>query len=79
MERSRYMLFAGDDYDNGGGWDNFICQGDDPLELKMSLLDTEDDHKDAWYHLVDTLTMKIVEAGREVHSTMLDRPEWEGE
>lgn len=54
----RYLLFAGDHYYPCGGWEDFICAGDDMEALKStagSLLSND------WWHIVEISTLQIVE------------------
>lgn len=54
----RYLLFSGDNYYPGGGWEDFRGDFDTVEAAKAAKLDQ---HKhDDWYHIVD------IETGTEV-------------
>ena len=48
----RFLLFAGDEFYPGGGWDDFIAGYDTELEA----IRVAEDNKFNWYHVVDTYT-----------------------
>lgn len=55
----RYLLFAGDDYYPGGGWDDFMGSFDTIEECQAFGTDTKRGFD--WYQIVDTTTMLALE------------------
>jgi len=51
----RYLLFYGDSYYPSGGWTDLKGSFDDEKEALIHLCNKYYD----WWHIVDTLTMKI--------------------
>lgn len=52
----RFLLFSGDCYYPGGGWDDFKGDFDTAESAQAKSIKERDD----WWHVVDTTTMKEV-------------------
>lgn len=46
----RYLLFAGEIYDQRGGWDDFVTDSNDVDDLAAHTRATRPD----WWHIIDT-------------------------
>lgn len=53
----RFLLFGGDCYYPGGGWDDFVGAFDSAAEAHDHAMKNPND----WWHIVDTTIMKEVE------------------
>lgn len=61
----RYALFHGDNYYAGGGWYDFVGVFDSVDEAKAGLdPDNTESPSGGWAHIVDLLTMEMVEQAR---------------
>lgn len=60
----RYILFAGETYYPGGGWNDFVADGDtvEELELITKKMEGADNssHDWDWWHIVDTQQDEVV-------------------
>ena len=57
-----FLVFAGEEYYPGGGWNDF--QGTaESVDAARSVVEANTDSNDSWYHIVDGSSLKIVEEG----------------
>jgi len=57
----RYLLFGGDNYYPGGGWNDFLEHSDD-LEYIRRCIPI---HGTDWWQIVDTKTREVTEGKRQ--------------
>ena len=54
---SRYLLFAGDNYYPGGGWEDYVDSYNSVAEAIAAL--GADSRKRDWFHVVDSQTGNV--------------------
>ncbi len=54
----RYLLFGGDSYYPGGGWDDFINDFDTIVEAREEA--KQKLHKNQWWQIIDTTTKEEI-------------------
>ena len=60
----RYLLFCGDNYYPGGGWEDFVGAYDTIRECILVLVDQHSD----WYQVVDSQIMREIRIENEPYS-----------
>ena len=77
----RYMLFAGDPYDQEGGMHDFVKSFDTPGEAEAFFRDTYDEPGDVaisdpyhWWHVYDTVEQQCVRGETPLNNYVPDIP-----